>query len=60
MMFVVPCLGIIAVLMLVMIASGGRAGSLPPHDKPTPGEAALMAELREMKKRRILERGGSA
>jgi hypothetical protein len=56
--FAVPCLIIVVILLVIAAATGEKKPTTPAG--PTPGEAELLAEIRELKKRRILEKGGAA
>jgi hypothetical protein len=52
----------LAVIVILAVICAGAEGSPASESKkadPTPGEAELIAEIKELKKRRILERGGA-
>jgi hypothetical protein len=50
-LFVIPCLFVVAIFFVMMLATGEGKTAGPP-----PEETALLTEIRELKKRLILER----
>lgn len=55
--FAAPALIVIAILLVVMIATGGKKPDAPKD--ASPGEAELLAEIRELKRRRVLDKAGT-
>jgi hypothetical protein len=57
----IALLGLAAVVILAVICAGaeGSPDSESKKAAPTQGEAELLAEIRELKRRRVIDRGGA-